>query len=169
MLNICCLLLASACSGLRVSVSPGPVVANGIPALRRIGRIRPCAGPAPAIAKPKTKIKHATYTGSPGNGGGKSSGAAATVTAKPKQITEDMPLWKVILLGDEEYVEEPVCDALVRVIPELANVMQAKERYHEAQQTGKSLLIVAPKEHAELYKEQLIREEPMVFADIEEE
>ena len=26
-----------------------------------------------------------------------------------------------------------------------------------------------PKEHAELYKEQLIREEPMVFADIEEE
>ena len=34
---------------------------------------------------------------------------------------------------------------------------------------GKSLLVVVPFEHAELYQEQLAREDPMIFADLEEE
>jgi len=34
---------------------------------------------------------------------------------------------------------------------------------------GKSLLVVVPFEHAELYQELLAREDPMIFADLEEE
>lgn len=64
-----------------------------------------------------------------------------------------------------------VCTVLQGVIPEISNERQAKERYEEAQLTGKSLLVTVPKEHGELYVEQLARADPemIVFATIEEE
>ena len=46
---------------------------------------------------------------------------------------------------------------------------QAQEKYNEAQMTGKALLIVVPKEHAEGYVEILIRSDPMIYAEIEED
>ena len=74
--------------------------------------------------------------------------------------------------GDEAYEPDPVCDVLVKVIPDIENVVQAKDKYEEAMgPVGKSLLMICPKEHAEGYAEQLIRADPemMVFAEIEEE
>ena len=85
---------------------------------------------------------------------------------------DEMLQYKVILLGDEEYEPDPVCDVLVKVIPDIENVVQAKDKYEEAMgPVGKSLLMICPKEHAEGYAEQLIRADPemMVFAEIEEE
>ena len=35
--------------------------------------------------------------------------------------------------------------------------------------TGKALLIVVPKEHAESYVEILVRSDPMIYAEIEED
>lgn len=63
---------------------------------------------APAIAKPKTVTRQKTSGGGPGGGGG---GAGAVQTAQPKlkRIIEDIPMWKVVLLGDSEYEEDPVC------------------------------------------------------------
>ena len=60
---------------------------------------------------------------------------------------------------------------LMEVIPEIENLRQATERYQEAQKSGKSLLVVVPKEHAEMYVEQLARRDPeiIVYADIEED
>ena len=58
---------------------------------------------------------------------------------------------------------------LVSVIPDVENTAQAGEKYREAQNTGKALLIMAPKEHAEAYVEQLIRADPMVFAEAQGE
>ena len=78
-------------------------------------------------------------------------------------------MWKVILLGDEEYEEDPVCEVLKAVIPEIDNLRQAAEKYQEAQATGKALLLVVPKEQAEHYVEQLVRADPMVYGSIEEE
>merc|ERR1719502_920670 len=76
------------------------------------GRALAQAG-APQIAKPKTSIKQKTFSNSPGDGGG--GGAPSQAIARPqrKQHTEDMPLWKVILLGDEEYEEDPVCKVIL--------------------------------------------------------
>ena len=46
-----------------------------------------------------------------------------------------------------------VITVLTSVIPDIQNDRQAKERYIEAQNTGKSLLIVVPKELGEAYVE----------------
>ena len=57
------------------------------------------------------------------------------------------------------------------VIPEIENLRQAQEKYTEAQNTGKALLLVVNKELGEAYVQQLARHDPemIVFADIEEE
>ena len=64
-----------------------------------------------------------------------------------------------------------VCTAVKEVIPTINNFREATERYNEAQNHGKSLLIVVNQELAEAYVEQLARFDPqmIVFADIEEE
>lgn len=80
-------------------------------------------------------------------------------------------MWKVILLSDDEYEEDPVVSVLHQVIPEIENERQARERYEEAMSTGKSLLITQPKEQAEFFVEQLARADPqmVVYSTIEEE
>ena len=160
----CLLLLAvSGASALRIDGAlrrPASAAASLVPFMQA----------APQIAKPKTQIKHSTGY-STGDGGGQGGAGAGVEIAKPKRKahTEEVPLWKVILLGDEEYIEDEVCPVLVAIIPDIENDRQAKEKYDEAESTGKSMLIVVPKEHAEAYVEQLIRAEPMVYAEIEEE
>jgi len=125
---------------------------------------------APAPQKTKQKVK----TNDPGNGGkGGGGGAPSAAIAKPirKAHTEDVPLYKVLLLGDDEYEEDPVCEVLNQVIPEITNLRQAQERYDEAQKTGKSLLLIVNKELGEAYVEQLARADPemIVYADLESE
>ena len=114
----------------------------------------------------------------------------------PRPADQPAGVAQVILLGDEEYEEDPVCEVLVKEIPEINNMnqapphrpheqslrlrvprlrpatslpSQAQEKYNEAQMTGKALLIVVPKEHAEGYVEILIRSDPMIYAEIEED
>lgn len=140
-------------------------------ALASSNGVRWTAGPAPSIAKPKTIIKQRTF-GAGGDGGG-GQGPAGPQLAPPlrAQQTEDVPMWKVILLGDSDYEEDPVCEVLKGVIPEIGNDREAKMKYDECQATGKALLIIVPKEHAEGYVEQLARADPemIVYAQIEEE
>ncbi len=123
------------------------------------------AGAAPAVPKTKT----VTRTAPPQVG--KPAQKQKVQNAKPamKKESAPTPMWKVIMLGDEEYEVDPVCDVLKTVIPDIENFQQAKEKYDECESTGKAMLLVVPKEHAEAYVEQLIRAEPMVYAEIEEE
>ena len=131
-----------------------------------------CAPVKAQLAPAPTKTRQKTYTndGGGGKGGG---GAPSAAIAKPKRKahTEEVPLYKVILLGDNEYEEGPVCSVLHSVIPEIENLRQATEKYDEAQNTGKALLIVVNKELGEAYVEQLARFDPemIVYADLEEE
>ena len=141
----CLLLLAvSGASALRIDGAlrrPASAAASLVPFMQA----------APQIAKPKTQIKHSTGY-STGDGGGQGGAGAGVEIAKPKRKahTEEVPLWKVILLGDEEYIEDEVCPVLVAIIPDIENDRQAKEKYDEAMATGKSLLIVVAKELAEV-------------------
>ena len=64
-----------------------------------------------------------------------------------------------------------VCTVLKEVIPEIADLRQAQEKYDEAQKLGKSLLLIVNKELGEAYVEQLARADPemIVYADLEKE
>ena len=130
-------------------------------------RVAMAGGPAPAV--PKTRTVQVTRTAPPQVG--KPAQKQKVQNAKPA-MKKDMaaePMWKVVMLGDDEYECDPVCDVLMTVIPDIEKFQQAKEKYDEAESTGKAMLLVVPKEHAEAYVEQLIRAEPMVYAEIEEE
>ena len=64
-----------------------------------------------------------------------------------------------------------MCEVLQGVIPEIENLRQAQEKYQEAQNIGKALLLVCNKELGEAYVEQLARADPeiIVYADLESE
>eukprot|EP00966_Prymnesium_polylepis_P158631 3666640-Prymnesium_polylepis.1 len=70
---------------------------------------------APAPLKTKQKVTYKTSGG--GGGGGKGGSAAQIAKPKRKAHTEDLPLFKVIMLSDEEYEEDPVCEVLMQVRP----------------------------------------------------
>ena len=122
-------------------------------------------------AAPMTQTKTKSKVFTQGGDGGKGKGGGAVETAKPitKRATEECPMWKVLLLGDDEYEEDPVCEVLEAIMPNIENQRVAREHFDEAQAQGKSMLILVPEEIAEAYVEQLQRADPMVFAEIEEE
>ena len=163
------LLLASVCgcSALRLAPAARAPVAGSPAAAHGAGRWVAQMAPAPLKTKQRTK------TFSTGGSGGGPGGGGALQIAKPKRkaVTEDVPMWKVLLLGDTDYEQDPVCTVLTTVIPEIENERQAAEKYEMAQNTGRALLIVTPKEIAEAYVEQLARCDPemIVFSEIEEE
>jgi hypothetical protein len=68
------------------------------------------------LAPAPLKVKQRTVTTGPGGGKGGGGGAPTAAIAKPKRKahTEDVPLYKVLLLGDEEYEEDPVRAAASR-------------------------------------------------------
>ena len=82
------------------------------------GALRPGVGVAAArcapakaqLAPAPQKTRQKTFTTGPGGGKGGGGGAPSAAIAKPKRkaIVEEVPLYKVILLGDEEYEEDPV-------------------------------------------------------------
>ena len=158
--------LVASSSALQLPAATRPQLRAALPATEA----RTQAWMQAAPAKPKTQTKSKTFTQG-GDGGGKGKGGGAVETAKPitKRTTEECPMWKVLLLGDDEYEEDPVCEVLEAVMPNIENQRTAKEHYDEAQAHGKSMLIVVAQELAEAYVEQLQRADPMVFAEIEEE
>ena len=100
--SIIVLLLASAANALLVNgaLRPAAVAARSAPITAQM---------APAPLKTRQKVTHKTD----GGGGGKGGGAPSAAVAKPKRKThvEDIPMYKVILLGDAEYEEDPVSAA----------------------------------------------------------
>lgn len=120
------------------------------------------------IAKPKTTIQKDTkkLVAPPKQEELTETGSGAA-RAKPKRKTQQefVPMYKVILLGDEEYDQVAVVQALLKVIPKMEQA-EARRIFHEAQSTGQSIICIVEKEHAEFYAQQLKREE--VYVRIEE-
>jgi len=106
--------------------------------------------------------------------GAPSSAGAKQKTIAPPQVKkktqeEEVPMYKVIMLWDDEYQEAPVIEALKKVIPQCKNRGYAQQCYKEASMKGRSLLTVVAQEIAEHYALQLKRSDPMVYAKIEED
>jgi len=87
---------------------------------------------------------------------------------KMDQELEAVPMFKVILIGDEDYEQAHTCKALCDIVEEM-EIKRAEEIYAEAQNGGSALVTVVCKEHAEHYVEQLLRREPMIFAELSED
>ncbi|GMI44701.1 hypothetical protein TrCOL_g7731 [Triparma columacea] len=122
------------------------------------------AAPAGPALKQKVTLKSKTVAPGPA--------APKAKTAEPKTRgeieTEDAPRYKVLLIGDEEYVEEHVVERMVDVVDDL-DKKRSIEVYYAAQKGGKGLVGVYPLELSEFYVEQLLRSEPMIFSELEKE
>lgn len=81
---------------------------------------------------------------------------------------EEAPLYKVMLLGDDAYDGAHVMERMCAIMEDM-DEDQAANIFQQAQQEGKAMCGKYPMEHAEMYKEQLIRSDPMIFSDMEEE
>lgn len=108
-----------------------------------------------SIAAPKPESKQEVET------------KKVTKTKRATEI-EDAPMFKVLLIGDEEYNREHVVMSIQSIIPETDNT-RAAEIFEEAQEAGKGFCGTYPEEEAELYVEQFTRCEPIIYADMEKE
>eukprot|EP00183_Erythrolobus_madagascarensis_P000753 CAMPEP_0185848200 /NCGR_PEP_ID=MMETSP1354-20130828/3174_1 /TAXON_ID=708628 /ORGANISM="Erythrolobus madagascarensis, Strain CCMP3276" /LENGTH=195 /DNA_ID=CAMNT_0028548571 /DNA_START=237 /DNA_END=824 /DNA_ORIENTATION=- len=114
--------------------------------------------PKTSISKDTKKLNEPAKTPEPEAVKGKSR-------AKPRGLTEseDIPLFKVILLGDEEYDEVHVITQLVKIVQLEKN--EANRVFGVAQATGAEVIVVVNEEQAEFYVQQLRRQE--VYATME--
>lgn len=153
-----------AATPLRPPARPRPVAAPA----RRLRQPRAQLGsPSIQIGRPKTSIRKSAgvinnNTAEPEPEAGK---GAAKARPRRKTQADEVPMYKVILLGDEEYVEAHVVTQLQKI----CNIQkqEATRIFHEAQQTGSSIVCVVCEEHAEFYAQQLKRQE--IFVTIEKD
>jgi ATP-dependent Clp protease adapter protein ClpS len=121
-----------------------------------------------AIAKPKIKTDIKTKEKVKQKEKIKRKARIDEPKSRRKEEFQDAPLFKVMLLGDDSYDIGHVVDRLCAIIEDL-DEGAASTIFQQAQQEGKAMCGKYPMEHAEMYKEQLIRSDPMIFSDIEEE
>jgi len=119
---------------------------------------------SPQIARPKVSISNPVAQ--PQTAAGKPK--TATPDLKPKQKTQDdeTPMFKVILLGDNDYEQAHVVVSITKTIPSVQKE-EALKCFVEAQMTGSSIIIVVTEEHAEHYVQQLKRSQ--IYAKMEQE
>lgn len=106
------------------------------------------------ITKQKVIVKEKIKTGDP--------------VARRKEEFQDAPMFKLMLLQDDGYDAEHVITRLCAIMEDL-DEGSAATVFQQAMQTGKAMCGMYPFERAELFKEQLLRSNPMIFADMEEE
>ena len=87
--------------------------------------------------------------------------------AEPVQRREEefqeAPLFKLMLLGDDSYDITHVVERMCAIVDDM-DEDQAANVFQQANQEGKAMCGKYPFERAELFKEQLQRSDPMIFA-----
>lgn len=121
-----------------------------------------------AIAKPKVGVKVDQVTKQKSKSENKERTRSSDPISRREEKFEDAPLFKVMLIGDDDYDQAHVVERMCEIIDDM-DENQAASVYKSAQQGGKAMCGKYPLEHAEMYKEQLIRSDPMIFSDVEEE
>jgi ATP-dependent Clp protease adapter protein ClpS len=88
--------------------------------------------------------------------------------ANRKEEFQDAPMYKLMLLADDGYDIEHVITRMCNVMDDM-DQDQAKTVLEQAQMSGKAMCGKYPFERAELFKEQLLRSDPMIFPDLEKD
>ena len=121
-----------------------------------------------AIAKPKVGVETKTVTKQKQKTVQKNKTRASDPISRRDEKFEDAPMYKVMLIGDDAYDQSHVIEQLCIILEDM-DEDQASSIFTQAQAGGKAMCGKYPYEYAELYKEQLLRSDPMIFSDIEEE
>lgn len=125
-----------------------------------------------SLAKPSVEIGQKTAVGTKVTQKSKTSSARRVQVDEPTKRREpnieDAPMYKVMLIGDEEYDQGHIIQRICEVMEDV-DENQASTVFKAAQQSGKSMCGKYPMEHAELYVEQLLRSDPIIYSEMEEE
>ena len=121
-----------------------------------------------AIAKPAIKTDQKTETKTREKQKVRKKAQIDEPKSRRKEEFQDAPLFRVMLIGDDSYDIGHVVERMCAIMEDLDEDMAANI-YQQAQQEGKAMCGKYPLEHAEMYKEQLIRSDPMIFSDLEDE
>jgi ATP-dependent Clp protease adapter protein ClpS len=121
-------------------------------------------------SQPETQIKTGVKTATTKKEKQKQKQKAKTgePVQKRKEEFQDAPMYKLMLLEDDSYEQEHVITRMCAIMEDL-DEDQAATVYQQAMASGKAMCGIYPFERAELFKEQLLRSDPMIFADLEEE
>eukprot|EP00281_Chroomonas_sp_CCMP1168_P018413 CAMPEP_0206231988 /NCGR_PEP_ID=MMETSP0047_2-20121206/11152_1 /ASSEMBLY_ACC=CAM_ASM_000192 /TAXON_ID=195065 /ORGANISM="Chroomonas mesostigmatica_cf, Strain CCMP1168" /LENGTH=166 /DNA_ID=CAMNT_0053655647 /DNA_START=15 /DNA_END=515 /DNA_ORIENTATION=+ len=119
---------------------------------------------SPQIAKPKVDIGQTQRTANPSPQGPQTG--KPKLAPKKKTQDDETPMYKVILLGDNDYEQSHVVTQITKVIPSVQKE-EAIRIFVEAQMVGSSVIIVVTEEHAEHYVQQLKRQQ--IYAKMEKD
>jgi len=148
---------------------PPPAATATAPATAAAAAPTTALAPGVKVGRPKTSIKKDAgklREAAPAEPEADAKGGSAKARPTRKTEADEIPLWKVILLGDEEYEEGHVTTQLQKVV-QLAK-KDASRVFAEAQASGAALVCVVIEEHAEFYAEQLKRQEIWVTLEADE-
>jgi len=168
---LCALALtAGGASAFVAPTAPFGVSSPSSPARRPVGPIfgESDKDGGAAIAKPQVKTEIKTKTTQKSKQASKRRVRSSDPVHRRDDDFEDAPMYKLMLLGDEEYDQAHVIERLCVILEEM-DEDQASSVFDQAQISGKAMCGKYPFEHAEMYKEQLVRSDPMIYSDLEEE
>jgi ATP-dependent Clp protease adaptor protein ClpS len=130
------------------------------PAVMQLG------APQTKIGRPKTSLAKniGTVTNAPEKEPEAGKGAAKARPTRKTQ-SDEVPMYKVILLADPDYEEGHVATQLQKICQ--ISKKEASSKFAEAQANGSSVVVVVPEEHAEFYAQQLKRAD--IYVTIEKD
>ena len=126
------------------------------------------SGGGAAIAKPAVKTEIVTKQASKQKQKQTQKARTHDPISRREEDFEEAPLYKLMLIGDDGYDPAHVVERMCAVVEDM-DEDQAATVLQQSLQEGKAMCGKYPMEIAELYKEQLIRSDPMIFSDMEEE
>ena len=126
------------------------------------------SGGGAAIAKPAIKTSQKVETKQKEKVKQRQKAKTHDPISRRDEEFEEAPMFKLMLLGDDSYDAAHVVERMCAVVEDM-DEDQAATVFQQANQEGKAMAGKYPMEIAELYKEQLIRSDPMIFSDLEEE
>jgi ATP-dependent Clp protease adapter protein ClpS len=126
------------------------------------------SGGGAAIAKPAIKTEQKTVTRSKQKQKTTNEAKTFDPISRRDEEFEEAPMFKLMLVSDKSYDASHVVERMCAIV-EGMDEDQASTVFQQASSTGKAMCGMYPFERAELFKEQLIRSDPMIYTDIVEE
>jgi ATP-dependent Clp protease adapter protein ClpS len=126
------------------------------------------SGGGAAIAKPAIKTEQKTKTVQKQKIQQRQKAETDDPITRRDEEFQEAPMFKLMLIGDDSYDPVHVIERMCSIVDDM-DEDQASTVVQQANQVGKAMCGIYPFEKAELFKEQLIRSDPMIFSDLEED